>query len=163
MHKDYNADFIKKEESFAIVKQVNESMKRKQDIQNLTYLGFEEYIVQFCIYAYSKIGVSSLSPGQKVAKLIGQFKKVTEEKGGNVEMFANPEEMYFLETDVIKEYNRRLAENEAYILPEGYKKVRQTEFIYDYQFTKVVKESPNDPNQPNPKSAHRNESYFAVL
>ncbi len=48
-------------------------------------------------------------------------------------------------------------------MPEGYKKVRQTEFIYDYEFTKVVKESPNDPNKPNPNSAQPNESYFAVL
>ena len=52
--------------------------------------------------------------------------------------------MCFLETDVIKEYNRRLSQNPEYILPEGYKKIRKTEFIYEYQFTNVVKESPND-------------------
>ena len=131
-------------------------MKRKHDLQNLSYLGFEEYIVQFCIYAYNKIGASSLSPGQKVARLICQLKKVTEEKGGNVEMFANPEEMYFLETDVIKEYNRRLAENEAYILPEGYKKVRHTEFVYDYEFTTAVRQSADDPKKPHPKNSQLN-------
>lgn len=53
-------------------------MKRKHDLQNLTFLGFEQYIIQFCIFAYNKIGISNLSPGQKVNKLIQQFKKVTE-------------------------------------------------------------------------------------
>ncbi len=52
-------------------------MKRKNDLQNLTYLGFEEYIVQFCIVAYDKLGMTSLSPGQKVSKLINQLKCVT--------------------------------------------------------------------------------------
>ena len=70
-------------------------MKRKNDLENLTYLGFEEYIVQFCIFAYNKIGVSYLSPGQKILRLIHQFKSITEEKGGNIDMFSNPEEVYF--------------------------------------------------------------------
>lgn len=49
-----------------------------------------------------------------------------------MELFENPEEVYFQETDVIKEFNRRLKDNPDYILPEGYKKVRQTELYYDY-------------------------------
>lgn len=59
-------------------------MKRKNDLQNLTYLGFEEYIVQYCIYSYNKIGLSSLSPGQKVTKFIEKLKQRTSQKGGNI-------------------------------------------------------------------------------
>lgn len=77
MHREYNVDFIKKEEAFAMIRMINENMKRKNDLQNLTYLGFEEYIVQFCIYAYERLGMTSLSPGQKVSKLINQLKSVT--------------------------------------------------------------------------------------
>lgn len=77
MHREYNVDFIKKEEAFAIIRLVNDNMKRKNDLQNLTYLGFEEYIVQFCISAYDKLGMTNLSPGQKVSKFINQLKLVT--------------------------------------------------------------------------------------
>ena len=52
-------------------------MKRKNDLQNLTYLGFEEYIMQVCNYGYSKIGFSHLTPGQKVNIFINQLKKIT--------------------------------------------------------------------------------------
>ena len=56
---------------------INENMKRKNDLQNLTYLGFEEYIMQVCNYGYSKIGFSHLTPGQKVNIFINQLKKIT--------------------------------------------------------------------------------------
>ncbi len=59
-------------------------MKRKNDLQNLTYLGFEEYILQVCNYGYSKIGFSHLTPGQKLIMFIQQLKLVTTEKGGNI-------------------------------------------------------------------------------
>jgi hypothetical protein len=41
MHREYNADFVKKEDCFTLVRLVNEGMKRKTDLQHLTYLGFE--------------------------------------------------------------------------------------------------------------------------
>lgn len=41
MLKDYEFNFLKKEECFTIVRLVNESFRRKNDIQYLTYNGFE--------------------------------------------------------------------------------------------------------------------------
>ena len=84
-------------------------MQRKNDLLNLTYLGFEEYVVQMCYFGYLKIGYGHLSPGQKLMMFIKKLKEVTEEKGGNTEMFENPEDAYVQETDVIKEFNRRLS------------------------------------------------------
>ena len=66
---------------------INENMKRKTDNQNLTYLGFEEYIFQAFNYGYSKIGFAHLSPGQRIMLFLNQLKNVTAEKGGNVELF----------------------------------------------------------------------------
>lgn len=40
MLKEYDVVIVKKEESQAIVRMINENMKRKTDNQNLTYLGF---------------------------------------------------------------------------------------------------------------------------
>lgn len=40
MLKDYDFNFLKKEECFTIVRLVNDQLKRKHDIQFLTYTGF---------------------------------------------------------------------------------------------------------------------------
>lgn len=40
MLRDYEFDIVKREESQALIRKVNEAMKRKHDPQNLTYLGF---------------------------------------------------------------------------------------------------------------------------
>ena len=62
-------------------------MKRKTDNQNLTYLGFQQYIFQASNYGYSKIGYANLSPGQRLGLFLNQLKKVTGQKGGSVELF----------------------------------------------------------------------------
>lgn len=113
-------------------------MKRKSDLQYLTYLGFEEYIVQLCHYGYGKQGFDHVPPGQKLMMMIRQLKKVTGEKGGNIDLFENPEEVYFQETDVIKEFNKKLKDNPNYILPEGYKKFRLTELDYEYSVHPMI-------------------------
>ena len=78
-----------------------------------------------CNYGYNKSGFSHLPAGQKIRMFVSQLKNVTQQRGGNIELFDNPEEVYFQETDVIREFNKRLKENPEYILPEGYKKVKQ--------------------------------------
>jgi hypothetical protein len=65
-------------------------MKRKNDLQNLTYLGFEEYILQMCNYGFGKIGYSHVPPGQKLRIFIRRLKKVTAKNGGNTDLFENP-------------------------------------------------------------------------
>lgn len=65
-------------------------MNRKNDLQNLTYLGFEWYIIQFCIIGYARLGMTALSPGQKLGKFLTQMREVTKGKGGNIEIFTNP-------------------------------------------------------------------------
>ena len=63
---------------------INENMKRKNDLQNLTYLGFEEYLFQICNFGYNKLGYEHIPPGQKLMMFIRQLKHITGEKGGNV-------------------------------------------------------------------------------
>lgn len=42
-------------------------MKRKNDSQNLTYLGFEEYLLQLSYFAYSRVGYSHIPPARQLA------------------------------------------------------------------------------------------------
>jgi hypothetical protein len=104
---------------------VNEAQRRRNDPGNLTYLGFEEYLLQFCFLGYQKEHPQN-PPGRQVMLMIEQIRRVTASRGGSVDLFDSPDEMYFQETDVIREFNRRLGDNPEYPLPEGYKKVRQT-------------------------------------
>lgn len=66
-----------------IVKKINESMKRKNDLQNLTYLGFEEFIIQICHYIYGKSGFVHLPPSQHLMKFLELVRSVTAAKGGS--------------------------------------------------------------------------------
>lgn len=60
-----------------IIKLINDAMKRKNDPQSLTYQGFEEYIIQLCVYAYGKSAYPHVPPGRQVLLLIEQVKKTT--------------------------------------------------------------------------------------
>jgi len=57
---------------------------------------------------YGKAGYAHIPPGQQLLKFVEQLKKITKEKSGNVDIFENPEEAYFQENEVIREYNKRL-------------------------------------------------------
>lgn len=70
-------------------------MKRRNDLQNLTYLGFEEYIFQICSYGYGKNEYPHVPPGQKIRLFIKQLKDITTKNGGNIDLFENPQEVYF--------------------------------------------------------------------
>ena len=72
---------------------------------------------------------------------LDQLKKVTRDKSGSVEIFDNPEEAYFQENEVIREFNRRLRENPDYILPEGYKRVKQTTLDYEYNLHPMLQKN----------------------
>lgn len=43
--------------------------------------------------------------------------------------------MYFKEEEVIQEFNKKLMENPEYILPEGYKKVKDTNISFFNEIT----------------------------
>ena len=45
------------------------------------------------------------------------------EKGENTSVFDEPEAAYFNESEVIKEFNKKIEADPGFILPEGYKKV----------------------------------------
>jgi hypothetical protein len=48
-----------------------------------------------CYHGFKKQGSLSLTPGQKILHLITHIKNSTFNKGGNIDMFENPQEIYF--------------------------------------------------------------------
>lgn len=51
-----------------------------------------------CNYGYGKSGFAHCPPGQKLRMFIKQLRDMTAQRGGNVDLFENPEEVYFQET-----------------------------------------------------------------
>lgn len=78
-----------------MVKKVNQMMKRKNDLQNLTYLGFEQYLLQICHFGYNRYGYSHLPPALHLKMFIDQIRGVTGSRGGSTEMFDSPDDVYF--------------------------------------------------------------------
>lgn len=70
-----------------------------------------------CHFAYGRAGFAHVPPSRQLVMFLDQVKKVTGSKGGSTEIFENPDEVYVQETDVIREFNRRLKENPDYVLP----------------------------------------------
>jgi hypothetical protein len=58
-------------------------MKRKHDPQNLTYLGFEDYLLQLSCFAYSRLGYCHVPPARQLALLLDQIRSITGSKGGS--------------------------------------------------------------------------------
>ena len=73
-------------------------MKRKNDIQFLTYEGFEDFLMQVAVIGFGKMGYSHLPPGRLLQMFVDKLKKVTKQKTGNSDIFDNPEEAYFQES-----------------------------------------------------------------
>lgn len=68
--KDYEFDIVKREESQILIRKVNEEMRRRNDPQNLTYLGFEQYLLQLSFFAYSRLGYPHVPPARQLALLL---------------------------------------------------------------------------------------------
>lgn len=49
---------------------INEQMKRKNDIQYLSYEGFEDFILQAAVLGYSKGGYAHLPPGKMLSMFV---------------------------------------------------------------------------------------------
>lgn len=66
-----------------------------------------------------------MSHAQLLEELFHYIKMVFAERGEKTAIFDEPESAYFNESEVVKEFAKRLEEDPNYILPEGYKKVTE--------------------------------------
>lgn len=104
MVRDYQIENVKKEELQTLFRLINEKQGKHNDLLNLSYLGFEEFVVQFCLYLYNKPeeGYYHSPPVRHLRQFVLQLKKTTQERNGSTDLFDNPENAYFQEGDVVK-------------------------------------------------------------
>lgn len=134
------------------MRDVNVKVLRKRETQEFDFAGFEQYIVQFALVVFSrphtvtiksdgkivseKRELRNLMPAQILETFFKYLRTVTEERGENTVLFDDPDSAYFNESEVIREFNKKLEQDPSYILPEGYKKVTDRSMTFEPKVSK---------------------------
>ncbi|EGR31584.1 hypothetical protein IMG5_106360 [Ichthyophthirius multifiliis] len=109
-----------------------------KDVKAFDFFGFQDYIVQLSSYIYTKLpnDFRHLPLNCSLQKLFDHMRFVTKNKNKNTALFDDPDNQYFGESEVIKEYNKKLQQNPDYPLPKGYKKIKEKQLKFDYNIDK---------------------------
>lgn len=96
----------------------------------LTYSLFVEFFIQlaFVIHSYP--------PADGLLKLIKFFEDSARSRGQSTLLYEDPDATTLGDRKVIDELNRRIKVNPSYSLPEGYSKVIERDFNYEYTLPK---------------------------
>ena len=73
-----------------------------------------------------------LSPADSLVKLIKFFEEAARSKGQSTLLYEDPD-LTSRGDKMLKELNRRIKVNPSYSLPEGYTKVVEKDFTYEYR------------------------------
>ena len=159
MLKDFKLFFLtSKEEVTNLVRDLNVKILKKRDPQNLDFHGFEQFIIQFCAIIFTKVhtinantnngtqvikkNYNHLSHLQLLEEWFNYLKLIFIERGEKTTLFDEPETAYFNETEVVKEFTRKLQDDPTFILPEGYKKVTEKVMTLSPEFSEKNKGIP---------------------
>ena len=132
--KEYKLYFLTSNEDVkSLVREINVKLLDRREVQDLDFQGFEHFITQFCVLNMVKshtISVKTAKGAESVKKsfghlshwqLIDEFfiylRQVFQERGEKTILFDEPEAAYFNETEVIREFNKKLEEEPGFILP----------------------------------------------
>lgn len=88
--KYYELDLLNKDQVQEIVRKINENQSHRQDLHSLTYVGFEEFLLQASHLGYGKNGYGHLSPASMIKMLLEQMKVLTGLRGFPTAIFSCP-------------------------------------------------------------------------
>ncbi|CAD8059186.1 unnamed protein product [Paramecium sonneborni] len=139
--KDYELVFnVSKEQVKALLRSIAiQLMKSKNELTNFNYDGFKHIITQYACIIFTKKN-RYVQPHVCVELMLQKMQQVTANKGQNTQLYDDPDNMYFAQKEVIKEFNRKLAEDSKYVLPEGYKSQKE-EIIKFYHVFEIQDEN----------------------
>ncbi|CAD8090140.1 unnamed protein product [Paramecium sonneborni] len=117
----------------ALARQVGtQILHSKTEFKEFDQVGFNQFVFQLAI-VLSKNKLADIQPYQCLIKFITHLRNVTASKGQSTGLFDDPESQYFMENDIIKEFNQQLLIDPNYELPQGYKKVTTFEIQIFYE------------------------------
>ncbi|CAI2384566.1 unnamed protein product [Moneuplotes crassus] len=101
----------------------------------LAYPVFVEFFTQlaYVIYAGPPNNLIHLTPAETLIKLINFFEESAKSRGQSTLLYEDPDATSLGDKKVLDELNRRIKVNPSYSLPEGYTKVYEKDFEYEYK------------------------------
>jgi hypothetical protein len=112
---------------------VSEIVRRVQPnntLLPLSYLLFVEFFIQLAFVIYSYPSADAL------LKLIKFFEDSARSRGQTTLLYEDPDATTLVDRKVLDELNRRIKVNPSYSLPEGYSKIIERDFDYEYEIPK---------------------------
>ena len=101
----------------------------------LEYKYFVEFFIQlgYIIYTSPPNNMIHLTPAETLMKLITFFEESARSRGQSTLLYEDPDATSLGDKKIIEELNKRIAINPNYSLPEGYTKVIEKDFTYEYK------------------------------
>ncbi|CAD8181583.1 unnamed protein product [Paramecium octaurelia] len=133
--KDYELIFkVTREQVHALMRSIAiQLLKCKNELTNFNYEGFKHIITQYACILFTR-RTKYIQPHTCIEMMIQRMKQVTAAKGQTTQLYDDPDNMFFDQKDVIKEFNKKLAEDPKYVLPEGYKTQKEEIIKFNYAF-----------------------------
>ena len=100
----------------------------------LEYRYFVEFFIQlgYVIYTSPPNNMIHLTPADTLMKLITFFEESARSRGQSTLLYEDPDASSLGDKKILEELNKRIIINPSYPLPEGYTKVVEKDFNYEY-------------------------------
>ena len=136
--KDHNTfpTLITKDEIASLIRLINmqSNSANANDIAMLDYNQFMHLIPQIAFLAFSRppMDKSHLPPVESMRALIDQWTEATRDRGKSTQLFEDPDQSSFADTELVAALNRKAQADPNFIIPEGFRKITEKTPIYNY-------------------------------
>jgi len=126
--------WVSKDEICRLVTLINFKIQKRFDARGLNEEGFKEFMLQFPMYIFSKPktpkDLSDFPPLKSLEEFVNKMKASVKKKKQNTILYENPDATSIADPDLVKALNKKLEEDPAYPVPEGFKKVIEKSLVY---------------------------------
>jgi len=142
--KDFNyTQFTSQLQVESMVRMINVQIFKEKDenLKSLDFEGFQIFLVNLCYLVYSKDppeDLRHLPPNFPLERMLKHFREEEKNKGVSTILFDDPEATIVTDSEVLKEFNRKLEEDPDYVLPEGYKKIPDIRVTFEYKLADAL-------------------------
>ncbi|KAM3135414.1 hypothetical protein pb186bvf_012433 [Paramecium bursaria] len=131
--RDFEINFTS-EQIQSLARQVQvQILHNKTEFKEFDFQTFTQIFVQLSII----IAGPQVQPYISLQRFISYLRQITASKKMSTALFDDPDSQYFKESDIIREFNKKLLEDPEFQLPDAYKKVGIPQLSFVYQL-KVI-------------------------
>lgn len=157
MLKDYRLAFLTSQpELCAMVRDINVKLLGRRDVNELDYVGFEQFVIQFCallmprnhsITNFSPEGANVVAHNFKrapihvmVREFFAHLKNAFLVRGEKVTIFEDAGDMPMTKEQAyeVEIFNKKLESQPNYILPKGYKKLSYHSVDFQHTISQTI-------------------------